>query len=195
MSFKFDITMDLYNILLKEIKYNSGISFKDKIFIEIIAWGMLVLYYVSLLILLGIIVKIGLLEIHDTSAFPGILGGVIFILGFWVDNTFLGTIEWKRTVMNKFKNIGYIGEHEIKDCTDKVSILISWDYINALTESKSFILIQTANGKVIPLPKRAFEDDKGEKLEYIKSFIKGNNKFYFGKLLIEELMNERLLKL
>ncbi|WP_396349928.1 YcxB family protein [Clostridium tetani] len=67
--------------------------------------------------------------------------------------------------------------------------------MNSLAESKSFILIQTNNGKIIPVPKRALEDNNDEKLKYIKSFIKENNKFYFGELLIGELMNERLLKL
>ncbi|WP_414646594.1 hypothetical protein [Clostridium tetani] len=67
--------------------------------------------------------------------------------------------------------------------------------MNSLAESKSFILIQTNNRKIIPVPKRALEDNNDEKVKYIKSFIKENNKFYFGELLIEELMNERLLKL
>ncbi|RXI41335.1 hypothetical protein DP129_01125 [Clostridium tetani] len=202
MNVKFNITMDLYKSLLKEIKYNSSISFKDRMFIGFIGWGMLILYYVPLLIFIGIIIKIGLLGINDASVFPGISGGALFIIGFWMDNTFMGTFQRKKTTIKKLKNIGYIGQHEviineqgIKDSTDKTSIFIPWDYINSLTESKSFILIQTNNGKIIPVPKRALEDNNDEKLKYIKSFIKENNKFYFGELLIEELMNERLLKL
>lgn len=202
MNLKFNITMDLYKILLKEIKYNSSISFKDRMFIEFTGWGMLILYYVPLLIFIGIIIKIGLLKINDASAFPGILGGVLFIIGFWMSNTFMGTFHRKKTTIKKLENIGYIGQHEvtineqgIKYSTDKTSIFIPWNYINSLAESKSFILIQTNNGKIIPVPKRALEDNNDEKLKYIKSFIKENNKFYFGELLIGELMNERLLKL
>ncbi|WP_164971590.1 YcxB family protein [Clostridium tetani] len=202
MNLKFNITMDLYKNLLKEIKYNSSISFKDRMFIEFTGWGMLILYYVPLLIFIGIIIKIGLLKINDASAFPGILGGVLFIIGFWMNNTFMGTFHRKKTTIKKLENIGYIGQHEviineqgIKDSTDKTSIFIPWDYINSLAESKSFILIQTNNRKIIPVPKRALEDNNDEKVKYIKSFIKENNKFYFGELLIEELMNERLLKL
>lgn len=41
MNVKFNITMDMYKILLKEIKYNSGISFKDRMFIELIGWEYL----------------------------------------------------------------------------------------------------------------------------------------------------------
>ncbi|BDR82463.1 hypothetical protein N072000002_p10220 (plasmid) [Clostridium tetani] len=202
MNVKFNITMDMYKILLKEIKYNSGISFKDRMFIELIGWGILILYYVPLLIFIGIIIKIGLLGINDASVFPGILGGALFIIGFWMDNTFMGTFHRKKTTIIKLENIGYIGQHEviineqgIKDSTDKTSIFIPWNYINSLAKSKSFILIQTNNGKIIPVPKRALEDNNDEKLKYIKSFIKENNKFYFGELLIGELMNERLLKL
>ncbi|AVP55924.1 hypothetical protein K144313037_p10380 (plasmid) [Clostridium tetani] len=202
MNLKFNITMDVYKSLLKEIKYNSSISFKDRMFIELIGWGMLILYYVPLLIFIGIIIKIGLLGIRDASVFPGILGGVLFIIGFWMNNTFMGTFHRKKTTIKKLENIGYIGQHEviineqgIKDSTDKTSIFIPWNYINSLAESKSFILIQTNNGKIIPVPKRALEDNNDEKLKYIKSFIKENNKFYFGELLIGELMNERLLKL
>lgn len=202
MNLKFNITMDVYKSLLKEIKYNSSISFKDRMFIELIGWGMLILYYVPLLIFIGIIINIGLLGIRDASVFPGILGGVLFIIGFWMNNTFMGTFHRKKTTIKKLENIGYIGQHEviineqgIKDSTDKTSIFIPWNYINSLAESKSFILIQTNNGKIIPVPKRALEDNNDEKLKYIKSFIKENNKFYFGELLIGELMNERLLKL
>ncbi|BFN06049.1 YcxB family protein [Clostridium tetani] len=202
MNLKFNITMDLYKNLLKEIKYNSSISFKDRMFIEFTGWGMLILYHVPLLIFIGIIINIGLLKINDASAFPGILGGVLFIIGFWMNNTFMGTFHPKKTTIKKLENIGYIGQHEviineqsIKDSTDKTSIFIPWDYINSLAESKSFILIQTNNRKIIPVPKRALEDNNDEKVKYIKSFIKENNKFYFGELLIEELMNERLLKL
>lgn len=202
MNLKFNITMDVYKSLLKEIKYNSSISFKDRMFIELIGWGMLILYYVPLLIFIGIIIKIGLLGIRDASVFPGILGGALFIIGFWMDNTFMGTFHRKKTTIKQLENIGYIGQHEviineqgIKDSTDKTSIFIPWNYINSLAESKSFILIQTNNGKIIPVPKRALEDNNDEKLKYIKSFIKENNKFYFGELLIGELMNERLLKL
>lgn len=202
MNLKFNITMDVYKSLLKEIKYNSSISFKDRMFIELIGWGMLILYYVPLLTFIGIIIKIGLLGIRDASVFPGILGGVLFIIGFWMNNTFMGTFHRKKTTIKKLENIGYIGQHEviineqgIKDSTDKTSIFIPWNYINSLAESKSFILIQTNNGKIIPVPKRALEDNNDEKLKYIKSFIKENNKFYFGELLIGELMNERLLKL